>query len=133
MSPHNTTWPVRGTATNGKYDARARRMLTIVAPSGDRTIVRVPPSRSAVVSLNTRAESGRIDLTVYRADGQVSRWLPYIEFSPAGRRSFSGADEVARIAIDIVEAAVPIVAIEVRSDTELDAIAVSTPTHRRSS
>jgi hypothetical protein len=108
-------------------------MLTIVAPAGERTIVRVQPATSAVVSLNTRAERGRVDLTVYRADGQVSSWLPYIDFSPDSRRSFSGADDVARIATDIVQSPVPIVAIEIRSDAALDAIAVSTPLHRRSS
>jgi hypothetical protein len=108
-------------------------MLTIVSPAAGRTIVRVPPTRSAVVSWNTAAESGRIDLTVYRADGQVSGWLPYVAFSPGSRRSLRGADDVARIAIDIVESAVPIVAIEVRCDVGLDAVAVSTPVHRRSS
>jgi hypothetical protein len=105
-------------------------MLTIVAPSQARTIVRVQRATSAVVSWNTRAERGRIDLTVYRADGQVSTWLPYVAFAPEGRRSFSGADDVARIATDIVQSAQPMVAIEVRSDVPLDAIAVSTPVHR---
>jgi len=108
-------------------------MLTIAAPAGERTIVRIQPATSAVVSLNTRAERGRVDLTIYRADGQVSRWLPYIEFSPDGRRSLCGGDEVARIATDIVESPLPMVAIEVRSDAALDAIAISTPMHRRSS
>ncbi len=106
-------------------------MLTIVEPRGDRTIVRISPATSAVVSFNTSADRGRFDLTVYRADGQVSGWLPYIEFSPDRRRSLGGADDVARIATDIVESVVPIVAIEVRGDAPLDAIVVSTPTHRR--
>ena len=104
-----------------------------MSPSNGRTIVRVKPATSAVVSWNTQAESGRIELTVYRADGQVSTWLPYVAFSPAGRRSFCGGDDVARITTDIVEATMPIVAIEVRSDGPLDAIAISTPVHRRSS
>jgi hypothetical protein len=108
-------------------------VLTIVAPFVNQTIVRVGSARSAVVSWNTRATSGHIELTVYRADGQVSGWLPYVAFSPTGRQSFSGGDDVARIVTDIVEAAVPIVAIEIRSDAMLDAIAVSTPIHRRTS
>ncbi len=106
-------------------------MLTLVTPTEPRTIVRMDPATSAVVSWNTTADSGRIDLTVYRADGQVSTWLPYVEFTAAGRRSLSGADDVARIAVDIVQAAVPIVAIEVRSSAPLDKIALSTPVHRR--
>jgi hypothetical protein len=109
-------------------------MLTLVAPTADRTIVRLgAPATSAVVSWNTTAPRGDIQLAVYRADGALSRWLPYVEFSPAGRRSLCGHDDVARIAVDIVESPVPIVAIEVRSDVPLDTIAVSTPVHRRSS
>ena len=108
-------------------------MLTIVHPTADRTIVRIAPAHTAVVSWNTAAQSGRLEITVYRADGQVSSWLPYVAFSPGSRRSLSGRDEVARIATDIVESTVPMVAIEIRSDVPLDAIAVSTPVHRRSS
>lgn len=108
-------------------------MLTLVTPTANRTIVRVQPTTSAVVAWNTRAESGRIDLAIYRADGQMSGWLPYVAFSPTGRRSLCGGDDVARIATDIVEAPVPISAVEVRSDAPLDAIAISTPVHHRTS
>jgi hypothetical protein len=108
-------------------------VLTIVAPSQSRTIVRIATARSAVVSWNTDAPCAHIALTVYRADGQVSSWLPYVEFTGERRRSFCGSDDVARIATDIVESTVPIVAIEVRSDAPLEAIAVSTPVHRRTS
>ncbi len=108
-------------------------MLTLVTPSALRTIVRIEPATTAVVSWNTTAECGRIDLTVYRADGQVSTWLPYVEFSAAGRRSLCGGDDVARISTDIIGSSVPMAAIEIRSDAPLDAIAVSTPVHRRPS
>jgi len=119
---------------NGRSDEQTESaVLTIVAPQAERTIVRIAPAKSAVVSWNTRATAGRIDLTVYRADGQVSTWLPYVAFAPDGRRSLCGGDDVARIATDIVESMVPIVAIEVRSNVALDAIAISTPVHRRSS
>ena len=108
-------------------------MLTITEPIASRTIVRVPAAKTAVVSWNTRAESGKIDLTVYRIDGKVSTWLPYVTFSRSERSSLCGADDVARIATDVVESTVPIAAIEVRSDAALDAIAISTPVHRRAS
>lgn len=108
-------------------------MLTVVSDPATGTIVRIEPTLSAVVSWNTRAEHGSIDLTVYRADGQVSAWLPYVEFCAERRRSFSGGDEVAQIDTDIVRSTVPMVAIEVRCDMPLDAIAVSTPVHRRTS
>ncbi len=102
-------------------------MLTIVRAQAERTIVRVAPATQAVVAWNTRAPEATIDLTIYRADGQVSTWLPYAAFSATGRRSFSGADDVARIATDVVETDVPILAIEVRSSAPLETIAISTP------
>lgn len=100
-------------------------------PTAERTLLRVAPARAAVVSWNTQARAGRIDLAIYRADGHVSTWLPYVEFDAERRRSLCGADDVARIATDIVRADESIVAIEVRSDVVLDAIAVSTPVHDR--
>jgi hypothetical protein len=108
-------------------------VLSIVAPAGQRTIVRVEPTTSAVVAWNTRAQSGSIELAIYRADGQVSSWLPYVVFGPDSRRSLCGSDDVARIATDIVSSSVPIVAIEVRSAAPLDAVAISTPVHHRTS
>jgi len=81
------------------------------------------PCSHPATSWNTRAPAGRIDLAVYRADGAVSRWLPYAEFGAGTRRSLCGADDVAQIATDIVRSAEPIAAIEVRSDAPLDAIA----------
>lgn len=98
-----------------------------MTPGATSTIVRIAPANEAIVSWNTRASVGAIDLAVYRADGQVSTWLPYVEFARDGRRSHSGGDDVARITTDIVRSAVPMVAIEVRSSVMLDAIAVSTP------
>jgi len=86
-------------------------MLTHAVPSGTRTIVRIQPATSAVVSWNTRAVNGHIDLAVYRADGALSTWLPYVQFGRSGRRSLGGGDGVAKIATDIVQAASPIVAI----------------------
>jgi hypothetical protein len=102
-------------------------VLTIARPASERTIVRVAPAKEAVVSWNSSAPAGKIDLTVYRADGQVSTWLPYIIFDENGRRSLSGGDDVARISTDIIKSDEPILAVEVRSDVPLDAVAVSTP------
>ncbi|HEY0799025.1 MAG TPA: C39 family peptidase [Candidatus Baltobacteraceae bacterium] len=102
-------------------------MLTIAYPGEKRVILRTAPATTAVVSWNTHADAGSIELAVYRADGQVSTWLPYVTFSSGERRSLDGSDEVARIETDIVRSAVDIVAIEVRSDVALDAVTVSTP------
>ncbi|HTV72996.1 MAG TPA: C39 family peptidase [Candidatus Acidoferrales bacterium] len=102
-------------------------MLTIVEPGAQRVILRTAPATQAIVSWNTRAPSGTIEIAVYRSDGQVSSWLPYVRFSPRERRSLDGQDEVARIATDIIRSPVEIVAVEVRADVPLDAVAVSTP------
>lgn len=90
-------------------------------------IIRTAPAQEAVVSWATSASAGTIDLTVYRSDGQVSGWLPYVRFDPAERASLGGEDDVAKIEIDIVRAPVEIVAVEVRSNVSLDAVMVSTP------
>jgi len=120
------TLPRCGTPTNGRSD---RPVLSIVYPHEHRTIVRIAPAHEAVVCWNTRQPKGQIDLTVYRADGQVSSWLPYVRFDPNERRSLSGKDEVASVETDILSSGEAIVAIEVRSDTDLDAIVISTPVH----
>jgi hypothetical protein len=104
-------------------------VLSIVYPHEARTIVRIAPAHEAVVSWNTRAPRGRIELTAYRADGQVSSWLPYVSFSPQDRRSLNGRDEVASLETDILSSGQSMVAIEVRCDAALDAIAISTPVH----
>jgi hypothetical protein len=104
-------------------------MLTMAHPGEKRVILRTAPAPQAVVSWNTQAPSGTIEITVYRSDGQVSSWLPYVSFSPEERRSLDGRDEVARIETDIIRAPSDIVAVEVRADVSLDAVAVSTPRH----
>jgi hypothetical protein len=104
-------------------------MLSIVYPHERRTIVRIAPAHEAVVCWNTRQTAGRIDLTAYRADGQVSSWLPYVSFERNERRSLNGRDEVASVETDILSSGEAIVAIEVRSEGELEAIIISTPVH----
>jgi hypothetical protein len=104
-------------------------LLSIVYPHELRTIVRIAPAHEAVVCWNTRHRRGRIDLTAYRADGQVSTWLPYVEYDSLERRSLNGRDEVAALETDILSSGEAIVAIEVRSASELDAIAITTPVH----
>jgi hypothetical protein len=94
-------------------------MVTMIRPSGRQTLIPTPPSPSAIVSWSTRAAAGELRLRVHRADGAVSTWLPYVTFTADARRSWSGQDDVARIAVDVVQSdASPIVAIEVRLDAD---------------
>ena len=107
-------------------------MLTMIRPSSLETTVTVAPSPTAIVSWNTTAPTGRIDLRIHRADGATSTWLPYVMFTPDMRRSLNGKDDVARIVTDIVQSGgLPIIAIDIRSDVLLDMIAVSTPVHKQ--
>ncbi len=101
-------------------------MLTIVVPRGRRSLLETERAREALLSWNSRATQGTIEISVHRSDGQISTWLPYVEWGLRERRSLSGHDEIASCDIDIVRSPRDIVAIEVRSDAELDAVAVST-------
>ena len=101
-------------------------MLTLVVPRGRRTMLETERAREALLSWNSRATQGLIEVAIHRSDGQVSTWLPYVEWGSRERRSLSGHDDVASCDIDIIRSPRDIVAIEVRSDAELDAVSVST-------
>jgi hypothetical protein len=68
-----------------------------------------------------------LSLTAHRTDATASAPLPYVRWSPDERRSLGGADPTTRIEVDIVRSDVPLAAIGVESDVELDAVAVSVP------
>jgi hypothetical protein len=101
-------------------------MLAVAGPRGRRTTLQTERAREAIVSWNSRAAQGLIELAIHRSDGQISTWLPYVEWNARERRSLSGHDEVASCDIDIVRSPRDIVAIDVRSDTDIDWLAVST-------
>ena len=100
-------------------------MLSLVRDT-ERATLHFAPAREAVVSWNARAPQGSLELRIERADGATSGWLPYVRWNEPERRSLGGADAVAAIEIDVVRASVPLVAIDVRSDTPLAALAVAT-------
>ena len=103
-------------------------MLNLVHPeAGDELIVRLGPTREAVVSWNTRVLDGVIELRANAYDGRTSAWLPYVTFSAESRASLDGHDTFVRIETDIVRADVDLVSLGIRSRGELDAVYVSTP------
>ena len=103
-------------------------MLTFTRPSvGEETIVRIGPSRRAIVSWNARALTGALELRANAHDGRTSAWLPYVAFAGDRRSSLDGCDTFVRIATDIIEADVDLVSFGIRSQGELEAIYVSTP------
>jgi hypothetical protein len=102
-------------------------MLTIVAPSGLVSELRVPAAQRAIVSWNTQEVVDALGLVVATADGRRSGALPYVAFADGRRASLDGSDDIATIRTDTVHATSAIVAIEVRSHGPLARVAASTP------
>ncbi len=103
-------------------------MLALVRPEpGEETLIGVGPTREAVVSWNTRALDGAIELRFNAHDGRTSAWLPYVTFGANARRSLCAHDTFVRLDTDIVRSDVDLVTVGVRSSGPLDAVFVSTP------
>ena len=94
---------------------------------GDETIVRFGPTREAVVSWNTLALAGALELRANAHDGRTSAWLPYVAFSGERRASLDGRDTFVRIETDVVRADVDLVSFGIRSQGAMGALYVSTP------
>lgn len=94
---------------------------------GDETIVRLGPTREAIVSWNTLALVGALELRANAHDGRTSAWLPYVAFSAERRASLGGRDTFVRIETDVLRADVDITSLGIRSQGALDALYVSTP------
>jgi len=93
----------------------------------EETIVRFGPTRQAVVSWNTLALVGTLELRANAHDGRTSAWLPYVAFASDRRASLDGHDTFVRIETDVVRSSVDIVSLGIRSHGPLDVVYVSTP------
>ena len=103
-------------------------MLTLAHPEpGEELLVRVGPTRQAIVSWNALALEGALELRFNAHDGRTSAWLPYVRFDARTRRSFDGRDTFVRIETDVVRADVDLVTVGVRTSDRLDALFVSIP------
>lgn len=103
-------------------------MLTMAIPeAGEETLVRVGPTREAIVSWNARALEGALELRVNAADGRTSAWLPYVRYESARRASLDGRDTFVRIKTDRVSSDVDVVSFGIRATGDVDAVFVSTP------
>lgn len=103
-------------------------MLILAHPSpGDECLIATGPAREAVVSWNTRALEGTLELRVNAHDGRTSAWLPYATFAADRRTSCNGRDTFVRLETDVLRSDVDIVSIGVRSSAALDALYVSVP------
>ena len=103
-------------------------MLTLAQPEQNQEcLVHVGPTREAVVSWNTLALEGELELRFNAHDGRTSAWLPYVRFAADARRSLDGKDGFVCIETDVVRANVDVVTVGVRASAPLDALFVSTP------
>jgi hypothetical protein len=103
-------------------------MLILAHPEpGEECLVRIGPAREAIVSWNTRALDGALEVRVNAHDGRTSAWLPYAAFGADRRVSLEGRDTFARFETDVLRSDVDIVSLGTRSQGPLDALFVSTP------
>jgi hypothetical protein len=103
-------------------------VLKLVHPEpGEELVVNLGPTREAIVSWNTLALDGAIELRVNTLDGRTSSWLPYVAFSAEKRASLATDDGFVRIDTDVVRGDVDFVTIGIRTRGPIDAAFVSTP------
>lgn len=102
-------------------------MLNLIDAPAASTRIAVLPAPRAVVSWNTTAPAGTLEVIVHTQDGRRSRALPYVAFEPGRRASLDGFDAIARIETDVVRAENPIVALDLHAGIDLARVAVSTP------
>lgn len=86
------------------------------------------PSREGVLSWNTFAEGGAIEFRLLRAHMPATPWLPHVEWSAEGRKSFSPVHEDVTVEVDVIRSTQPFDGIEVRAPgVEFKALAFATP------
>lgn len=84
-----------------------------------------------MLSWNTVAPSGSIELRVLRAHRPATPWLLHAQWSPQGRRSFSPAHDDVRVEVDVIRSLQPFDGIEVRAPgVTFAALAFAAPEHR---
>jgi hypothetical protein len=103
-------------------------VLRLVKPEpGAETVVNLGPTREAIVSWNSLALEGALELRLNSSDGRTSQWLPYVAFSREKRASLAGSDAFVRIDTDVVRGDVDLVTLGLRTRGPLEAVFVSTP------
>jgi len=99
--------------------------LTAVA---DGARLKFDAAREAVLSWNTFAENGLLEFRILRAHQPASEWLPFAEWNPDTRRSFSAAGDGVDVLTDIIKAELPFDGIDVRAPgVEFNLVSVATP------
>ena len=103
-------------------------MLTMAIPeTREETLVRLGPTREAIVSWNARALEGALEVRANASDGRTSAWLPYARFDASRRASLGGRDTFVRFDVDRLIADVDIVSLGIRTTGDVDALFVSAP------
>jgi len=106
------------------------RPIPIAIKTGlaDGAVLRCEPARRAVISWNTRAPAGEMWLRILRAGQPDGDWLPYVQWSAGGRKSFGATRPDATIDTDVLSTSQPFDGIEIRAEpVHFDLLALATP------
>ena len=102
--------------------------LALAYPPHSEHVLRCEPARRAVVSWNSAAPSGAIDLRVrWAAPGTWSPWLPYVEWDERTRSSHSAKRNDVCIMTDVLESDETFDAVETRLTAPATLLALATP------
>lgn len=103
-------------------------MLAIRTDAGSLAALTFEPAREGVLSWNTFAQAGTLEFRLLRAHMAATPWLPHVEWSAEGRKSYSAVHEDVRVDVDVIRSMQPFDGIEVRArEVEFNAIAFATP------
>lgn len=114
-------------------DASARHFVTCAAPTGT-AVLRTGCAREGVVSWNTLDERGLLEFRLLSDGSAMTPWLPYAQWSPQGRRSFSMRSDTVKVEVDFISSQSTFDAIEVRAPgVDLQAVSFASPIESTSS
>lgn len=98
------------------YDARGGATLTF------------EPVREGVLSWNTFAQDGLIEFRLLRAHAPATDWMPYVQWTSDGRKSFSPRHGDVTVETDVIRSAQPFDGVEVRAQgVDFNAVYFSAP------
>jgi len=92
--------------------------------------LRFDPTRTGVISWNTRAPEGRLRFRLLRALSPASAWYDFAEWHPSGRKSFSPASDRdgIEVDVDVIKAMSPFDGIELFAEgIDFDLLAFASP------
>ncbi len=90
-------------------------MLAIASAVERSAQLSFPPAHSGVLSWNTFAEKGTLEFRLLSQRSGLTPWLPYAQWSPGKRSSFSASQDGVRVEVDVIRSAQRFDSVEVRA------------------